>query len=210
MQLKNAICSRVRCIASLLSMIAYLDGNILLKKDKFIIVEVNHVGYQVFLSSQSMLKLPESGADVKLFCFQNVKEDALDLYGFLSYGELEFFEVLMDIRGVGPKSALDIAALGSLDRVKDKILKGDLKMFEGIPGIGAKKAMTIILELTGKIKMLDSAKLKGPPDPAQDALINLGFSRDQAKEALKNVPSDVKKAEDRVALALQQLGQEKK
>ena len=66
----------------------------------------------------------------------------------------------MDIRGVGPKSALDISALGSLDKIKDRILKQDEKIFEGIPGIGSKKAMTIILELTGKIKMLGKKKVQ--------------------------------------------------
>jgi Holliday junction DNA helicase RuvA len=187
-------------------MISYLNGTILLKKDKFVVLEVGDIGYKVFVSAKTLLKLPDVGSNVKLCCFQNVKEDALDLYGFLSWQELEFFEVLMEVRGVGPKSALDIAALGSLDSIKDKILKGDVKIFQDVPGIGAKKAMTIILELTGKIKMLDSAKLKGPADPAQDTLVSLGFSREQAKEALKNVPSDIKKAEDRVALALQHLG----
>src|SRR3989344_8093744 len=98
-------------------MISYLNGKIILKKDKLIITEVGGIGYKVFLSSQNLLKLPEMGNDIKLFCFQNVKEDALDLYGFLTYDELDFFEVLMDIRGVGPKSALDIAALGSLEKI---------------------------------------------------------------------------------------------
>ena len=64
----------------------------------------------------------------------------------------------MDIRGVGPKSALDISDLGSLDKIKERILRQDEKIFEGIPGIGSKKAMTIILELTGKIKMLGNKK----------------------------------------------------
>src|SRR3989338_451700 len=82
-------------------MITFLAGKILLKKDKFIILEVAGIGYKVFLSRQTLLKLPEISNDIKLFCFQNVKEDALDLYGFLTYDELDFFEVLMDIRCVG-------------------------------------------------------------------------------------------------------------
>src|SRR6266571_1807758 len=98
-------------------MISYLEGKIIFKKEKFIIVQVAGIGYKVFLSSQSLLKIGDIGNDVKLFCFQNVKEDALDLYGFLTYDELDFFEVLMEIRGVGPKSALDIAALGSLEKI---------------------------------------------------------------------------------------------
>jgi len=196
-------------------MIASLQGKIILKRDKFIILEVGQIGYKVFLSSQSLLKLPEIGTDinastplsVKLFCFQNVKEDALDLYGFFTYDELDFFETLMDIRGVGPKSALDIAALGSLEKVKDRILAGDVKIFQGIPGIGTKKAMTIILELTGKIKMLSTAKSKASGDSAEDALTQLGFSRSQAKEALKNVPTSVKDMEEKIKLALKSLGQ---
>ena len=186
-------------------MIAFLSGKIILKKEKFIILEVAGVGYKVFLSRQTLSKLPEIGQDIKVFCFQNVKEEALDLYGFLTYEGLEFFETLMDIRGVGPKSALDISDLGSLDKIKERILQQDEKIFEGIPGIGSKKAMTIILELTGKIKMLGQ-KTKGSADEAENALIQLGFSKQQAKDALSRVPADIKTTESRVKQALKNLG----
>ena len=102
-------------------MISYLSGKVILKRDKFIILEVAGVGYKVFLNRQTLLKLPEINGDVNLFCFQNVKEDALDLYGFLSYDELDFFEVLNDIHGVGPKAALEISVLGPLEKIKDKL-----------------------------------------------------------------------------------------
>jgi Holliday junction DNA helicase RuvA len=185
-------------------MISYLNGKIILKRDKFIIVEVNNVGYKVYLNRQTLLRLPEIGEPIKLFCFQNVKEEALDLYGFFTYDELEFFETLMDIRGVGPKSALDISALGSLDKIKERILRQDEKIFEGIPGIGSKKAMTIILELTGKIKMLGNKK--DSADESESALMQLGFSKQQAKEALSHVPSNIKNPEERIKLALKNLG----
>jgi holliday junction DNA helicase RuvA len=185
-------------------MIAFLEGKIILKRDKFIILQVNNIGYKIFLSRQTLLSLPEVGGTIKLFTYQNVKEEALDLYGFLTYEGLEFFEVLMDIRGVGPKSALDISALGSLDKIKDRILKQDEKIFEGIPGIGSKKAMTIILELTGKIKMQSSKK--DSADEAESALMQLGFSKQQAKEALSLVPGNIKNSEERIKLALKNLG----
>jgi len=185
-------------------MISYLEGKIILKRDKFVILEVNNVGYKVFLSRQTLLRLPEIGQTIKLFCFQNVKEEALDLYGFLNYEGLEFFETLMDIRGVGPKSALDISALGSLEKIKERILAQDEKIFEGIPGIGSKKAMTIILELTGKIKMLGNKK--GSADEAESALMQLGFSKQQAKEALSHVSANVKNTEERIKFALKNLG----
>lgn len=185
-------------------MISYLEGRAILKKDKFIILEVNGIGYKVFLSRQSLLRLPEIGSSIKLFTYQNVKEEALDLYGFLTYDGLEFFETLMDIRGVGPKSALDISDLGSLDKIKERILRQDEKIFEGIPGIGSKKAMTIILELTGKIKMLGNKK--DSADEAESALMQLGFSKQQAKNALSHVSGDIKNSEERIKIALKSLG----
>src|SRR3989338_6160553 len=190
---------------SIKAMIGYLDGTILLKKDKFVILETNGVGYEVFLSRATLSKLPETGQNLKLFCFHNIKEEASDLYGFLTYEEQEFFEILMDIHGVGPKAALEISALGPLAKIKDKILAQDESIFGGIPGIGAKKASTIILELTGKIRLLDGQK-KGAADPAQDALMQLGFSSQQAKEALANLDPKVKDMEDRIKLALKSLG----
>lgn len=184
-------------------MISYLNGKIILKQDRFIILEVGGIGYKVFLSRQTLLMLPQVGQDIKLFCFQNVKEDALDLYGFLTYEELEFFEILNDIHGVGPKAALEISVLGPLDKIKDKILQQDEKIFAGIPGIGAKRASTIILELTGKIKTLTGGK-KSSGDEAEDALIQLGFSRQQAKDALSHVPLEVS-SEERIKFALKNL-----
>lgn len=185
-------------------MIAYLFGKIILKKDKFVIIEVSGIGYKVFLSRQTLLRLSEIGSTIKVFTYQNVKEDALDLYGFLTYDGLEFFETLMDIRGVGPKSALDISDLGSLDKIKERVLQQDEKIFEGIPGIGSKKAMTIILELTGKIKM--QGQKKGSADEAESALMQLGFSKQQVREALSHVPSNIKNPEERIKLALKNLG----
>ena len=185
-------------------MISYLNGKIILKRDKFIILEVGGVGYKVFLSRQTLLRLPEIGETVKVFTYQKVKEEALDLYVFLAYEGLEFFETLMDIRGVGPKSALDISDLGSLDKIKDRILTQDEKIFAGIPGIGSKKAMTIILELTGKIKMLGNKK--DSADESESALMQLGFSKQLAKEALGFVSPEIKKTEERVKAALKFLG----
>lgn len=187
-------------------MIAYLEGKVILKKDKFIILEVNNVGYKAFLSHKTLSNLPEVNQNLKLFCFHNVKEDASDLYGFLTQDELEFFEILNDIRGVGPKAALEISSLGSLEKIKDSILKEDVRIFDGIPGIGTKKAMTIILELTGKIKLLDLHKHKGQTDEAENSLVQLGFSRQQARDALNNVAPEIKDVKEKIKAALKNLG----
>lgn len=186
-------------------MISYLNGKLILKKEKFVIVETSSgVGYKVFLSKNSILNLPEIGSNIKLFTYLKVAENVLDLYGFFNYDELEFFDVLNDIRGVGPKASLEISALGSLDKIKDKILQQDEKIFAGIPGIGAKRASSIILELTGKIKTLGSQG-SNSSDESESALMSLGFSKQQARDALSAVPAEIKNSEERIKLALKSM-----
>jgi len=180
-------------------MIAYLRGEIILKKEKFIVLDVNGIGYKVFLSKKSLAKLPEINTPLKLFCFLNIKEDAMDLYGFLNCKELEFFEILDNIRGIGPKAALEISSLGSLEEIKEKILAKQ-NIFEGISGIGRKKAMTIMLELTGKIKDISPDK-----DEAEEGLVSLGFPRTEAKYALAKISKNIKNSEERIKQALKLL-----
>ena len=189
-------------------MIAYLKGTIIIKKEKFIVLDVKGVGYKVFLSKKTLSNLPAIGDDLKLFCFLNVRENAMELYGFLDQKELEFFEILDGIRGIGPKAALEISSLGSLEKIKERILSKDEKLFEGIPGIGKKKAMAIILELTGKIRDISekSAFAKATVDEAEEGLVSLGFLRQEAKLALSKVSKDIKETEQRIKESLKILG----
>ncbi len=187
-------------------MISYLQGKIIIKKGKFIILDINGVGYKVFVSKKTFSKLPEIGKIIEVFCFLNVRENSLDLYGFLDSEELEFFEILKDIRSVGPKAALEISSLGPLEKIKERILNQDEKLFEEIPGIGRKKAMTIILELSGKIKDVPKKKKTVKTDEAEEDLISLGFPREKAKDALSKVPNNIKDSEQRIKEALKILG----
>ncbi len=187
-------------------MIAYLQGKIILKKEKFIVLDVNGVGYKVFLSKKALSNLPAIGDDLKLFCFLNVRENAMDLYGFLDLKELEFFEILDGIPGIGPKAALEISSLGPLEEIKEKILKQDEKLFQGIPGIGRKKAMTIILELSGKLRDISKEKKIPSTDEAEEGLVNLGFPRQKAKLALSKVSKEIKDSEQKIKEALKILG----
>jgi len=190
-------------------MISHLQGKIILKKDKFIVLDVNGVGYKVFLSQKALLKIPEIGQNLKLFCYLNVRETAMDLYGFFDEKELEFFEILNAITGIGPKVALEISSLGPLEKIKDRILAQDQKIFEGIPGVGRKRAMTIILELSGKIKDISLARPKKETkiDEAEDVLAGLGFPRQRVKEALSRVSRDMA-PEERIKEALRILGKQ--
>ncbi len=128
----------------------------------------------------------------------------MNLYGFLDEKELEFFEILNDIRGIGPKAAVEIASVGPLEKIKERILSQDERIFEGIPGIGKKKAMAIILELSGKIKEFSSKK--PGVDEVETALINLGFSRQKIKEVLSMIPKEISGTEEKIKEALKLLG----
>lgn len=189
-------------------MISFLQGKIIFKKEKFVVLDVAGVGYKVFLSKKTYGQIPAEGDNLKLFCFLNVRENLLDLYGFLNYEELEFFELLDTISGVGPKAALEISSLGPLEKIKKEILAHDSEIFAKIPGIGPKKAQTIILELSGRIEEITKEKIKITkiPDEAEEALVNLGFSRQRAKEALSQIPKEAEVTEQRVKAALKILG----
>lgn len=189
-------------------MIAFLKGKIILKKEKFIILDAGGVGYKVFLSTKTISKISQDNQNPELFCFLNVRENTLDLYGFLDFEELELFEILNDISGVGPKIALEIASLGPLEKLKKAIEKQKEKVFEKIPGIGRKRAQAIILELSGILREISKEKLKGKktPDEVEEALVNLGFPRQRAKEALSKIPEGIKDIEQRIKEALKILG----
>jgi len=187
-------------------MIAYLEGKIILKAEKFIILDVNGVGYKVFLSQKTLNKIPQKGQNLKLFCYLNVKEKALDLYGFSNSQELEFFEILIDIPSIGPKAALEISSLGPIEKIKEAIEKEDEKIIKEIFNVGKKKAQIIILELSRKIKKALPKEKPILEDEAYQALINLGFSRQKVKEALARVPKDIQETEKKIKEALKILG----
>jgi Holliday junction DNA helicase RuvA len=182
-------------------MISYLKGKISKKGDKFVIILVGSIGFKVFMSKKALLRL-NAGEEVEVFCFLNVKENILDLYGFLNQDELDFFGILESIRGIGPKASLEISSLGPLNKIKERILKNDEKLFEGIPGIGKKKAMTIILELTGKIRAFGKQEKSEEVGEVESALMTLGFSKSQAKDAVKKIPKEISDTEEKIKYAL--------
>ena len=188
------------------NMISYLQGKIILKTENSLILEVNGVGYEVFLPKGLLSKIPQIGENLKLFCYLDVGEKSLKLYGFLNSQELEFFKLLRSIQGVGPKTALEISSAGSPKDIMKEIEKGNEKVFEGIPGIGKKKANKIILELSGKLKTPLSKKEDFLEDESFLALKNLGFGKEEIKKALSQVPSEIKETKEKVKRALNFLG----
>ncbi len=188
-------------------MIALLEGKIELKTNKFVILNVGGVGYKVFCSTALLGKLPDQGEKVKLFIHLYPRENLLDLYGFLSFEELDFFEMLISISGIGPKAGLAVLSIASLKDLKTSIASGQVSLLTKVSGIGKKTAERVILELGSKILVpgREVSKLMAD-DEAIDALVSLGYSSRQAREALKQVAGKIKGTTNRIKEALKILG----
>ncbi|MFA5751145.1 MAG: Holliday junction branch migration protein RuvA [Candidatus Paceibacterota bacterium] len=171
-------------------MIGSLKGEITLKKEKFLILEAGGVGYKINVSSDTLLKSGNIGERLSLFTYTYVREDALELFGFLSYEELEFFEMLISVSGIGPRSALSVLSVTGIETLKKAIGSGDISYLTKVSGIGKKTAEKIVIELRDKIKegQIDFS-LQGDID-ALEALKSLGYSQNEARESLKRVTSD--------------------
>lgn len=188
-------------------MLALLEGKIELKTEKFVLVDVNGVGYKVFCPGQTLVKMPGQGEKVKLFTHLYVRENFLELYGFLSFEELEFFELLISISGLGPKAGLGILSVASLKDLKASIASGQVNLLTKVSGVGKKTAERVILELRNKVLVSgqDVKKLVSD-DEVFDALTSLGYSAGQVREALRQVPEKIKGTEKRIKEALRILG----
>ncbi|MEK7128644.1 MAG: Holliday junction branch migration protein RuvA [Patescibacteria group bacterium] len=181
-------------------MIGSIKGKIILKTEKFLIVEAGGIGYKVSVSQDTISRLAprkSSGQNdtvVSFWIHTHVREDALDLYGFLDRAELEFFEMLINISGIGPKGALAILGVASLQTLRKAIGTGDISYLTKISGIGKKTAEKIVIELRDKMEKAagetDGGSMQGELD-ALEALRSLGYSQNESREALKKVDADL-------------------
>lgn len=185
-------------------MISSLRGCVIERFGTSIVIEVQGVGYRVTVSSQALERLTLH-EDAFVYVHDHVREDAHDLYGFLNRGDLEFFERLLGVSGVGPKVALAILSVGTSDEIKVAIMKGDLERLTSVPGIGKKTAQKIVLELKGQL--VDIEEPSSLDRDALSALESLGYSSSQAKEALKKVDVSVSDTSVRVREALRILSE---
>jgi len=190
-------------------MIGSIKGKIILKTDKFLIVETGGVGYKISVSPDTLSKSFKVNNEIFLWIHTHIREDALDLYGFLDIKELEFFEMLLSVSGLGPKSALGIIGLASIETLKNAIASGDTSYLTKISGIGKKTAEKIVIELRDKLTKLghktEKESFRGELD-ALEALKSLGYSQSEAREALKEVSPKTTETSAKVKEALKILG----
>ncbi|OGE80793.1 MAG: Holliday junction DNA helicase RuvA [Candidatus Doudnabacteria bacterium RIFCSPLOWO2_02_FULL_48_8] len=183
-------------------MLGSIKGKISHKAVNYIILETSGVGYKVFVTPVLHVSL-KTGQELSLVIHTYVREDQITLYGFEKLAELEFFELLLTVSGVGPKSALGIMSLASVDMIKSAIVSEDPSVFTKVSGIGRKTAERVIIELKDKLKgEADKMPVAREHSDAVDALLALGYSQQQAREALKAVPNEITKLQDKVRFVL--------
>lgn len=191
-------------------MIAHLSGKLLFSSDRFVIIETAGVGYKVRVSVDTLRVLRGSKEkEVSLWIHTSVREDALDLYGFEHQTELEFFEMLISVSGIGPRTALGILNIAPVNHLKEAIAAGDTGALTKVSGIGSKGAQKIILELRDKMGGHETetggSMLREERD-AIEGLVALGYAEREARDALKKVSGDTKGAGARIKEALKHIG----
>ncbi|MDD4859579.1 MAG: Holliday junction branch migration protein RuvA [Dehalococcoidales bacterium] len=191
-------------------MIASLTGKLESSGDNFVIINVNGVGFQVFVPTSVLSDLLGINTEVKLYTHLQVREDNLSLYGFAASEELWLFETMLGVTGIGPKLALALLSAMPADQLAATIATGNADLLTTVPGIGKKTAGRIILELKDKVGAGWTITPTTPPAPENAdvlaALIGLGYSAAEASRAVFALPAGKQTLEEKVRLALQFFG----
>ena len=192
-------------------MISYIKGTLVHRGNGVVVVEASGLGYEIFVSAATLSVLPEVGETVKIHTHMNVKEDGISLYGFSTAEELELFHRLISVTGVGPKGALGFLSQLKPQEIILAILSDDVKTLSKAPGVGRKTAQRVILELKDKFKGLEiedipKEEIFAPSSDyegeAVSALVVLGYSPQEAKNALRGAEGSV---EEMIKMGLKNL-----
>jgi Holliday junction DNA helicase RuvA len=184
-------------------MIAHLKGVAIAVTDSYAVLDVSGVGYKVSATSLTLQPLRE-GMEVEFWTYLAVRETALDLYGFGTKAEESFFQLLITISGIGPKTALGILNVATIDVLRNAVLTENTAHLIKVSGIGKKNAEKIVLELRGKLDEteFDGAGARHDDSDALEALMSLGYTQKEAREALQEISQDVSGTSERVKQAL--------
>lgn len=196
-------------------MIAYLKGIIDIKRQDYVVIDVHGVGYKIFMPEGAIQNL-EVDSEAKIYTFMRVREDDVSLYGFLNVEELAMFELLISVGGIGAKSAVGILSNIAPSKFALAVITDDVTTLKKLPGIGAKTAQRIILELKDKIKTQEATEQENEikqkievSDSAKDAieaLQVLGYTRREVEEAISKIGESNLTTEEIIKRGLKYLG----
>ncbi|MEI8339390.1 MAG: Holliday junction branch migration protein RuvA [bacterium] len=190
-------------------MIQHLTGSVIWAETKYFVLDVAGVGYKVYGTSESCAKAYKSLNDkMAVWIHMVVREDAMDLYGFLTREDLEFFELLITVSGIGPKSALGVMGISPVDSLKAAIASSDTTHLVKVSGIGKKLAEKIVLELKDKVTAGTEAGQNILRDDVEvlEALKAIGYGHNEARDMLQLIPPTVTGTKDRIKHALKIVG----
>lgn len=181
-------------------MIGFLRGLVAAKSEDNLIIDVAGVGYNVMITAKTAQNLPTIGEETKVYTYLSVREDAMKLYGFADATELELFKLLIGVNGIGPKAGQAILGCMEPSELRFAILSGDAKTISKCPGIGAKTAQRVILDLKDKVDLEETFEhaivasatkenVSAAKSEAAEALAALGYSPTEALKAVKSVPN---------------------
>lgn len=189
------------------AMISSIRGKIIYIGEDFFEVEAGNTGYKIFSTSKTLSGY-SVGEEAEIFTYLYVRENALDLYGFKTREERDFFEILIGISGIGPKGAIGVLSASTIDLLKKAIASGDTSILTRVSGIGEKTASRIIIELKDKLPDIELAEGEGLREGGDviEALTGLGYTRSQAQQALRELPESIEGLENKVKEALKILG----
>jgi len=176
------------------AMISHLTGTVLEKKDRSLVLNVGGVGYRIFSTDASIANL-ETSQEVSFWTHLAVRENSLDIYGFLNERELELFELLITVSGIGPKSALGILDLNEAETLKRAVASGDPSYLTKVSGIGKKTAQRIVIELKEKLDYLEDDQVLSGETDVFEALTSLGYSEAKVRQAVRDVPIELTTSE---------------
>ena len=189
-------------------MISLLRGIVALREDPYIIIDVSGVGYKVLVSADVLIKTIV-GQEIMVHTYTNVREDALELYGFSHRSDLKLFELLISVSGVGPKTAVGIFSQGMSSEIVNAIITGDVDFFTAVPRLGKKNAQKVIIELKSKVGSTGDLDLSSDglgSDEVTEALKAFGFSAKEASDAIRSLNGVGETTKQKITLALKYLG----
>ena len=185
-------------------MVSYVRGELVAIEEEKVIIDVNGVGFGIFMPTQAMNYLPQIGEEVRLHTYMNVREDAIQLFGFLTKDDLKVFKLVISVSGIGPKGGLSILSELSPDDLRFAVMANDSKAIAKAPGIGKKTAEKLIIELKDKLSIEDvlnkvddsetivttSGASNEIQSEAVQALVALGYGNTESMKAVKKVQTD--------------------
>ena len=189
-----------------MNMISYLEGKVQFIRSSYVTINVSGVGYKVGIGPNLASKL-RPDENVSVYIYTQVREDILALYGFETLEELDLFELLISVSGIGPKAAMGILSAASADKIRTSIVNQDPTLLSSVSGVGKKTAEKVIVELKNKVgatgSLFDGSG--GKAEDVYEALIQLGFKPNEARDSIASMPVDCVETEKQLKYCLTSL-----